>query len=92
MTREATQSEKHDWWMTYGVDLRGFNPGGGDDGIVHWMADVYIITSGQPTRASPFRACDMLWDDEWSTLPGEEVSCMACIAQSCGPAMTGETL
>jgi hypothetical protein len=85
MSREATQHERFEWWIAYGLDLRGFVPGGGNDGVVHWLADAY---AHQVSRAELIRVCDMIWDD-WSRRSGEEVSCMACIAESCKPIMMG---
>jgi hypothetical protein len=90
VSREATQLEKHEWWMAYGLDLRGFVPGGDGRGIVHWMADAY---AHQEARAVLIRVCDMIWNvAEWGQLPDEEVSCMACVAQSCRPQMRGGIL
>lgn len=87
MIREATQLEKREWWKVYGLDLRKFAACGGIDGMTHWVADAYSH-SGEMTL--PFRVCDMIWDEEWEPWPAEEVSCMACIAQSCRPTMMGE--
>lgn len=87
MTRKATQLEKREWWIAYGFDLRGFVPGGDGRGIVHWMADAY---EHREERAELVRVCDMTWGvAEWGQLPDEEVSCMACIAQSCQSLMMG---
>lgn len=83
--REATQPEKYTWWFLYGLDLRGFIPGGEDNGVVHWLADTY---AHQQSRWELVRICDLIWNG-WTRRPGEEVSCMACLAASCNPIMMG---
>lgn len=85
MTREATQLEKREWWLAYGLELRKFVIGGMGLGIVHWMAHAYVPPQGESVLV---RVCDLIWAD-FRTLPNKEVSCMACIAMSCEPVMMG---
>ena len=81
--------ERHEWWIGYGLDLRGFVPGRTEDGVVHWMADAY---AHQEERAALIRGCDLIVvEDAPARTPGEGVSCMACMAASCNPIMMGGT-
>lgn len=78
MRREASFGQRHDWWIMYGLILRGFVTGGNSDGVTHWMAECertdLVIAAFCP------RLCSMTGDYGDEFRPDGVVDCVACLS------------